>query len=148
MIITPFQVAQTFVGIKEFSGAQDNPLILAMLQTCPTPAVLNDEVAWCSAFVNFIAKMLKLPRSHSLAAKSWLEVGYPLYIGDGIVDSDIVVFNRGTNPALGHVGFFAGTSPGVSGASFKVHILGGNQGNSVSLQDFPVSDIAGIRRLI
>lgn len=41
----------------------------------------------------------------------------------------------------GHVGFFAG----LDGASVKV--LGGNQSNAVSIQNFPIASVLGVRRL-
>lgn len=150
MLITPFQVAQTFVGIKELPGNTNNPLILAMIQTCNSSVQLNDEVPWCSAFVNFVAKLLKLPRTHSLAAKSWLDVGHVVTSpGYAQIDSDIVILNRTANPALGHVGFFAGLADSVHyNNEAKIYILGGNQNNSVSLQAFPLNQVAGIRRLI
>lgn len=147
MIITPFSVAQTWVGAREVLGNKSNPLIVAMLQTCDT-GTDNDEVAWCSAFVNFICKQLRLPRSKSLAAKSWMDVGFPISVFDAKPDADIVIFNRTANPALGHVGFFAGIDSHQEEANKTIVILGGNQSNSVSLQHFPIDQIAGVRRLI
>jgi uncharacterized protein (TIGR02594 family) len=109
---------------------------------------LHDEIPWCSAFVNFICKQLKLPRSKSLSAKSWLAVGIPISIEEARPDADIVIFNRTNNPALGHVAFYAGYDPHISEPNKSVVVLGGNQGNQVSLQYFPVNKIAGVRRLI
>lgn len=146
MIITPFQVAQTFVGIKELNGDANNPLIVAMIQTCQ-PDASNDEIPWCSAFINFISKMLKLPRSHSLAAKSNLAIGTVINLDEATADADIVILNRTENPALGHVGFFAGKENGSDGFQY-IYILGGNQSNSVSIQRFRADKVAGVRRLI
>lgn len=149
--ISPFQIASTFVGTRELQGAkQDNPLILAFIQTCDNvPPVLSDEVPWCSAFVNFVMKTCRLPRTRSLAAKSWLTIGSAVgSYNNAIVDSDIVILNRGSNPALGHVGFYAGyhSDPGSNG--LQILILGGNQSNQVCIESFPVTSIAGIRRII
>lgn len=143
MQITPLTVAMQFVGTKELTGNLDNSLILAMIQTCDCSSTeLKDEIPWCSAFVNFICKTLNLPRSKSLAARSWLGVGSPIGINYANADCDIVILKRGLNPAQGHVGFFAGED------NAGIHILGGNQNNSVSLQVFPVGDVVGVRRLI
>jgi uncharacterized protein (TIGR02594 family) len=145
MVITPFQVAQTFIGIKELDGDKDNPLILAMIQSCnPISEELKDEIPWCSAFVNFVCKHLRLPRSHSLAARSWLNIGQVVTRFELLCDADIVVFKRGIDPRKGHVGFFAG----YNNEKQAVHILGGNQSNSVSLQQFNIEEIIGCRRLI
>src|SRR5690349_11439842 len=113
--ITPFALAQRFIGTKEVGGAVNNPLIMAMLQLDATwPA--NDEVAWCSAFVNWIMWILRQPRSKALNARSWLLVGEAINDGYAEVGCDIVVLKRGgpdqpgpeVIDAQGHVGFFAG----------------------------------------
>lgn len=154
MLISPYQIASTYVGTRELSNAKENnPLILAFIQCCDNiPPELSDEVPWCSAFVNFIMKNLRLPRTRALSAKSWMNIGVAVSsYNNAIVDSDIVIMNRGNNPALGHVGFYAGfhfdnKPEGATGNS--VMILGGNQNNQVCIESFPVSMIAGIRRII
>jgi uncharacterized protein (TIGR02594 family) len=141
MITTPFEMAQTFMGTKEVEGIVDNPLILAMLRTDDTWPK-NDEVPWCSAFMNFVCKCCRVVRSKSLAAKSWLNFGLSINLNEAQIGFDVIILHRGTNPANGHVGFYAG----MDGAN-KVRVLGGNQSNSVSIDSFPVSRIAGVRRL-
>ena len=89
-----FSIAQWFIGLKELAGAASNPQILAMLRLDESwPA--GDETAWCSAFVNYVAWLLRLPRSKSLAARSWLQVGIPIQLGQAAADSDVVVIQRG-----------------------------------------------------
>lgn len=144
-----FSLAQRYVGVKEFPGHVANPVILAMLQL-DAGWPQDDDVAWCSAFVNWITWMLRLPRSKNLRARSWL------LIGEGISDAriaeagfDVVILKRGGGgqpgpevlEATGHVGFFAGYDGN------KVLVLGGNQGDAVSVAAFPVLDVLGIRRL-
>ena len=75
--MTPYDLAMRFVGTKETSGVASNPLVLAML-TLDQAWPKDDAVPWCSAFMNFIAWMWRLPRSKSLAARSWLLVGTPV----------------------------------------------------------------------
>lgn len=145
MITSPFKVAHTLIGISELSGDNDNPLIVAMIQTChPFNPLINthDEVPWCSAFPNFIHKLLSLPRTHSLAAKSWLEIGVSISLAYAMPDSDLVILHRTDNLALGHVGYFAGVHED------KVLVLGGNQDNKISISSYPISRIAGIRRIL
>lgn len=124
-----------------------NPLVLAMLQT-DANWVEDDETAWCSAFATFVCKFLGLPRSHSLAARSWLLIGTSIPLTDARAENDVVILSRGKNPqgpsvlqAPGHVGFYAGQDAST------VSILGGNQDDAVNIAPFPKSRILGIRRL-
>jgi uncharacterized protein (TIGR02594 family) len=149
MNVTAFDIAQRFVGVRELPGNEDNPFIMAMLrldQGWPS----HDEVPWCSAFVNYVAWLLRLPRSKSLGARSWLEVGVPVSpYTEACVGFDVAILKRGVGEqpgpeviqAPGHVGFYAGMDHG------SVVLLGGNQGNSVGLAAFPVGSVLGIRRL-
>lgn len=154
MDISPFVLAQRYIGIAEMKGNKDHPLIQWWLSLCGFDTETHDEVAWCSAFVNGIAWELRLPRSKSAAARSWLGVGVLVDSINSAIVGDVVIMRRGegTQPgpevlnAVGHVGFFAGLS--IEGNITKVHILGGNQGNSVSIQSFPAVQILGIRRLV
>jgi uncharacterized protein (TIGR02594 family) len=108
-----------------------------------------DTVPWCSSFVNAICWMLRLPRSKSAAARSWLLVGRAVPLHDAQV-GDVVILRRGGNTqgpeviaAPGHVGLFAGAdlTRGV------VHVLGGNQSDGVSVAGFKAVDVLGVRRL-
>lgn len=148
MNVTAFDLAQRWIGLREVSGAAANPFILGMLrldEKFPT----DDDVPWCSAFVNFIAWQLRLPRSKSLRARSWLQVGRPIQLADARPDFDVVVLKRGADPqpssaaiaAPGHVGFFAG----IDGDA--VLVLAGNQGNAVTIDRFPAARVLGVRRL-
>lgn len=147
---TAFSIAQKFIGLKELPGDKHEPFVLGMLRL-DAKWVTADEVAWCSAYVNFIAWLLGLPRSRSLAARSWLQVGQEIHVTEAKPGSDVVILKRGSGPqpgadvikAPGHVGFFAGLS--ADGA--HVHVLGGNQGNAVSVARFPVTQLLGVRRL-
>ena len=149
MKITAFDLAQRFTGIKEVPGLTfNNPQIMAMLKLdVDWPG--NDEVPWCSAFVNYVCWLLRLPRSKSLGARTWLEVGQIVAPIEAKVGWDIVILKRGPHPqpgpeviaANGHVGFFAGRTLSA------VHVLGGNQGNAVCIKPYSAEDILGIRRL-
>lgn len=141
MQITAYDIAQRFIGLKEVPGQQDNPQVLAMLKL-DGEWPQHDEVPWCSAFVNYVAWLLRLPRSKSLAARSWLNVGLPLRVEHAAPGFDVVVLSRGAPPS-GHVGFFSAHDPEKN----EVYLLGGNQGNSVSVAAFDASRILGVRRI-
>lgn len=143
-----YRIAHKFLGMKEVDGATSNPQILAMLRL-DASWVQDDQTAWCSAFVNYCCWLADLPRSRSLAARSWLTVGQSIPLTDALI-GDVVVLSRGKLPqpdasviaAPGHVGFFFGYD-----GNANIMLLGGNQGNVVSAAKFPKSRILGIRRL-
>ena len=147
LTVTAFSMAQRFLGMKEVSGSVDNPAILAMLRLDASwPQA--DEVPWCSAFVNYICWLLRLPRSKSLRARSWLLVGEVVNLDMAVVGFDVVIFSRGSNApgpeviqALGHVAFFAGLD------GDRVYALGGNQSDGVNVSQSPRSQVLGVRRL-
>lgn len=138
MTITALDVARRFIGLKEAPGVASSYLVMAMLRldmTWPT----DDSVPWCSAFVNFVCWILGLPRSKSLAARSWLAIGTPIPSLDQAVPGfDVVVLSRDGGA---HVGFYVGHD------AASVQLCGGNQGDKVDVSNFPVSRVLGIRRV-
>lgn len=151
--MTAFDLAQRLVGeIKEIPGTQDSPFIQWCLECCSGFGPDEpDETPWCAAFVSRICWMLRLPRSKSAAARSWLNYGTPVPIEEAKPGFDVVIIQRGEGPqpgpevtsgAPGHVGFFAGHEGEL------LSILGGNQSNSITVARFPKSRLLGIRRLV
>jgi len=146
--ITAFDLAQRFVGISGVEGTASNPHVLAMLRLDEAWPE-NDEVPWCSAFMNYVAWLLRLPRSKRLRARSWLLVGQSIALEEALPGFDVVILKRGGGnqpgpeviEAKGHVGWYAGTE------GDRVLLLGGNQSNSVSIARYPKNRILGIRRL-
>lgn len=147
--MTAFDLAQRFVGVAEVPGASSNPHVVAMLrldQAWPS----GDEVPWCSAFVNYVAWLLRLPRSKDLRARSWLGIGRSILLDRADAGFDVVVVKRGQGEqpgpeildAPGHVGFFAGWTHD------RIHLLGGNQGDAVTIARFDTRQVLGIRRLL
>jgi uncharacterized protein (TIGR02594 family) len=161
--ITPYILAQRFVGTREFSEVgKDHPLIQWWLSLCGFSMDTPDETPWCAAFVNGIAWELRLPRSKSAAARSWLTVGTPVALADAKVGFDVVIVTRAGDlrgpevlHAPGHVGFFAGFEPepipegaeriGVTGALL---ILGGNQSDGVSIARFAIGTEQSVRKVL
>jgi len=167
--VQPYQLALNLQGVHETPGLfENNPKIMEFL-TADHTWPENDEVPWCSAFVNYCCKLARYERSKSLLARSWLKVGLPLprwgalgllVNGDPAIPSlsrnDIVILQRGsgnfhpdntTDP--GHVGFFYGWGTDDEGNPDYnwVKILGGNQSDAVSIMLYPSYRILGIRRL-
>lgn len=149
MIMVPlnYRLANKFIGVKETPGVASTPLVLAMLKL-DASWVEDDETAWCSAFLNFVHWLADAPRSRSLAARSWLTIGQSVPLTDAQL-GDVVVLTRGEGKqpgptvvaAPGHVGLY------VSHDDTTVSLLGGNQGNMVSVAAFVKTRILSIRRM-
>lgn len=148
--ITPHDLALRFVGVKEVVGHVHNPMIVSMMQLTDRN-VRDDETPWCSGFVGYCAWLLGLPQSKSLRARSWLTVGQAITLEEAQPGFDVVVLSRGADAppadvisAPGHVGFFHSYAP----QNKIVYLLGGNQGNQVSIAGFPRWRVLGVRRLV
>lgn len=149
MNITAYDLATRYVGIRELKGDRDHPLIRWWLSLCDLPSEMHDETPWCSAFMNGMAWELRLPRSKSAAARSWLSVGEAVGLRDARVGYDVVVLKRGAGeqpgPAViaapGHVGLYGGMD------ASQVLLLAGNQGDQVCVAPFPATRVLGVRRL-
>lgn len=139
--MTAYILARRFLGIKELSGKRSHPFITWCLSLCKFGLEASDEIPWCSAYVNAIAFMMDLPRTDSAAARSWLKVGTIVPLDQAICGFDVVVLERGNDGVSGHVGWY------VSHTDSKVRILGGNQSNAVTEQDFDRFRVLGVRRL-
>jgi len=148
IMVTMHDIAQRFIGTTETPGTASNPHVLAMLQL-DAEWPKGDDVPWCSAFVNYVAWLLRLPRSKSLRARSWLNVGRAVQLADAVVGFDVVVLKRGTGDqpgpdvidAPGHVGVYNGRT------DTHVSLVGGNQSDAVNVREYPIERVLGVRRL-
>lgn len=149
ILVSPLDLALTLIGTTETPGSRSTAIILAMLQSVNS-SVTDDEVAWCSALPNFIFGLLKLPRSKSLRARSWLNVGTSVPLINAEPGFDLCIFKRGEGPqpdktvldAPGHVAFF------VADLGNLVRVFGGNQSDAIGYGRFPVEDLLDIRRIV
>lgn len=135
---TPWlDIAEGELGILEIEGPGDHPRIVEYHQTTTLKAT-DDEVPWCSSFVNWVMEQVGYQGTSSARARSWAKWGKKI---KDPKPGAIVILSRGKNPALGHVGFFMG----FANSGRSVSILGGNQSNSVSIQNYPVSRVVSFR---
>jgi uncharacterized protein (TIGR02594 family) len=149
ILITPLEIAQRYIGLAEIEGGKSHPFISWCFSLCAMNLDTPDETPWCSAFAQHPAWELRLPRSKSARARSWLLVGDPIPVSAAEPGADVVIFARGQGrqpgpdviDAPGHVAYFAG----IEGDSILA--VGGNQGNAVSLMRFPIRSVLGVRRL-
>ena len=133
------ELALTQIGVKEVVGNLHNPEVLKYFNEIGHSWVKTDEMAWCSAFVNWVCKKTGLQYTGKLNARSWMKIGHQVTNPKA---GDIVVFWR-SNPKSwkGHVGFF------INQIGNKVYVLGGNQKNQVCIQSYPANRLLSIRRL-
>jgi uncharacterized protein (TIGR02594 family) len=128
-----------FFGIKEVRGEKHNPRILSFFEEIGFKWVQDDETAWCSAFINYLAKKCGYERSGKLNARSWLNVGETMKMP---TLGDIVVFWRESPDSWkGHVGIF------IRHDGENIWTLGGNQSNSVCISPYSKDRLIGYRKL-
>src|SRR3954467_3701675 len=128
---TPYQIAQGLTGTREGQAALNDFVHNGGQNLNPV------TTAWCAAFVNAALNQSGLPGSGSMMARSFLNYGTPV---DKPEVGDIAVFARGRAPQ-GHVGFYQGIGP-----DGRIQVLGGNQGDRVSVGSFDQGSLLGYRR--
>ena len=127
------EIAEKEIGVTEKKGGE-NPRILAYHATTSLKA-REDEIPWCSSFVNWCMAIAGIAGTGSAAAISWAAWGQRLTEPrEGCV---VVIRQRkkGTDQATGsssgnHVAFFKKIEGG------RIFLLGGNQSDSVKVSSF------------
>ncbi len=122
---------------EDFETQSENPQIADYLSTVDLPG--DDEIPWCSAFVNWCLQQAGLQVTYSGLARSFLSYGLEAL---NPMPGDIVVFKRTNDPTKGHVAFFLDTHKDW------IYVLGGNQQNRVGVNAYRTRDILSYRRPI
>lgn len=131
-------VAEFARGVSELPGLDhNNPRIVEYHATTGLKAH-DDETPWCSSFVNFCIEQAGGVGTKSAAAASWLTWGRPVDSRDVLL-GDVAVLSRVGGH---HVGFPIGIVGGT------VLLLGGNQGNRVSVAPYPIARVVAFRRTL
>lgn len=126
--------ARRHIGTREIPGAQHEAKIIQWWKAIKRGGIKTDEVSWCAAFVGGCLEAVGIVSSRYESAKSYLAWGQPL---PAPAYGCIVVFERDGG---GHVGFVVGQDK-----SGRLLVLGGNQGNAVSIAPFDRSRVSGYR---
>ena len=137
---TIMQHAQKQVGIWEWAGSENNPLVLAMFTEAGHSDIKQDAVPWCAAFVGSVLLRAGTKGTGSLLARSYLDWGQKISLSE-VKEGDVVILS-GNASWQGHVEFFKG-----QGAQ-KLNLLGGNQNDQVNVKAYPASKLLGVRRAI
>lgn len=126
--------ARKHIGLAEVVGSKHNPTILRWLASLRAWWA-EDETPWCGTFVAAALRESGLPVAKAwYRAKAWLDYGTQLVTPKV---GCIVVFDRAGG---GHVGFVVGRDE-----SGRLMVLGGNQGNKVSVAPFDTGRVLGYR---
>jgi uncharacterized protein (TIGR02594 family) len=135
-------VARKYIGTTEAPGHKDNNVIIGWAKRIGgwiASYYVRDSIAWCGLFVGYVAVASKKPfNGKMLSARSWSKWGTarrgPPMLGD------VLVFWRGRPDGWkGHVGLY------VAEDSDAYHVLGGNQGDKVSIVRISKSRLIGAR---
>lgn len=136
--------ALSYFGLKEVVGKGSNPEILAMWRRLRDAGhgkvygefYTDDDIAWCGLFIAdaALAAAKPIPKKF-LSALEWANWGNPV---DEPKLGDVLVFSR---KGGGHVALYVGEDDEC------YHILGGNQGNSVSVVRREKSTLVAARNL-
>ena len=136
-----YNLAASYLGLTEVSGVEHNAEIVQFFADVGHGWVKDDETAWCAAFAGSCLKKAGIPHTGKLNARSYLTWGEAVRPEEA-VQGDILVFWRvDPNSWQGHVGFFHGKD---SDGNYLV--LGGNQGNQVSIKTYHKSRLLAVRR--
>jgi uncharacterized protein (TIGR02594 family) len=111
-----------FLGVQEKAGPADNPEIMRWAKEVGVSGYTADSVPWCGLFMAKVSKDAgKAVPKAPLWALNWQHFG----VEGGQPDlGDTLVFVRAGG---GHVGLYVGEDHDC------YHVLGGNQGDAVSI---------------
>lgn len=128
--------AVKMIGVKEIVGAKHNPVILGWAKELNLEKVYNaDEIPWCGLAVAYACHSAGLEVvAKPLWALSWAKWGTD--VTEPML-GDILTFKRNVG---GHVGIYVGEDKEC------YHVLGGNQGNAMSVSRIAKARLYKARR--
>lgn len=133
---TPAEFAESYLGQTE----EANHTTLTKFIQAVNPS-MDDvrDTAWCAGFVNAVLNEAGQETTRSLKARDFMNWGEAV---DDPQEGDVVVLWRESRDSWkGHVGFFSGYDD-----NGDIKVLGGNQGDSVSIKSYSKNRLLGFRR--
>lgn len=126
--------ARKQIGLREVKGAKHNPKIIQWLKNLKS-AWLDDETPWCGTFVAECLREADLVYPSTwYRAKDYLNL--PVKLNRPAYGCIAVFWRKGGF----HVGFVVGIDK-----YGNLMILGGNQGDMVSIKPFSLDRLVGLR---
>lgn len=138
-------VALSLIGVAEIPGKDSNKIILGWAKDLGLDKIYtNDDMSWCALYLAYVMKQAgrqiiintKDPYDYLRALKYQGANLNEVAKADAAL-GDILIFQR---PEGGHVGFCVGED------SQCFHVLGGNQGNKVSIVPIKKERCIAVRR--
>ncbi|MBP7704219.1 MAG: TIGR02594 family protein [Caulobacter sp.] len=147
------QAALDLYGVREAPGGPNNPQIIAWADEVGSATksayadwaaswYASDATAWCGLFMAVCAvrsaqgRAERLPEHKYLSALEWKNWGVPVAVRDAVV-GDVGISQR---EGGGHVFLIVGED------ATHFHILGGNQGDTVSIVRKAKGEVIAVRR--
>lgn len=130
-------------GTAEVAGSKSNPELLSIMQKHNKQADDDSTTAWCGIMMaeafDRAGLIASVPQGY-MSARSWLKLPNQATLEAAEI-GDIVIFWRGTPDGWqGHVACF------VNRIGANVFVAGGNQGDRVSIAQYGIDRILGIRK--
>lgn len=130
--------AELALDVRELPGPTENNPRITLYHASTSGGVAPDETAWCSSFINYCVEQSGIAGTRSKWARSWHDDGWGRDVTAAPQEGDIVVWRRkGAGDDGGHVGFF------LDADDDTIRVLGGNQGNSISMARYPRNGTSG-----
>lgn len=127
-------------GTKEIRGDEHNPVIIGWAKEVGgwvKEFYIKDEIPWCGLFVGVCALRAGFPFGQKmLGAREWVHWGQVVEPADAAL-GDVLIFAR---EGGGHVGLYVGED------AEAYHVLGGNQGDAVSIARISKNRLLAARR--
>lgn len=137
---TPYELAQALLGATE----HENTAALTAFIDQAIPGFAGQggvkDVPWCAGFVNGVLAAQGQSGTGSLAARSFESWGTAV-TGQPQIGDVVTFWRESPSSGKGHVGFFNGYD-----AQGNIKVLGGNQGDSVSVATYPANRVTSFRR--
>jgi len=123
-------------GVTEAIGSKNNPVILGWAKELGIDKVYNeDSIPWCGLYIAIVMQRAgRQPVKDPLWAANWANFGVE---SKTPMLGDVLVFTR---QGGGHVGLYAGED------NQAYHVLGGNQGDKVSIVRIAKARLSQARR--
>mgnify|MGYP000443863764 CR=1 FL=1 len=137
MIPKYMEIAKKYLGTKESPGSVNNPKVVQMFKLAEHPEITQDAVPWCAAFVAACLAEAKVPNEVAKSLRLWAAAYAKL--GTPVKNPVWGAVGVKTRNGGGHVGFV------VAANDQYVWLLGGNQGDQVSVARFPRSSFTAFR---
>lgn len=123
-------IAKREIGVRELPGERVNKRIVEYFSHTRLGGLAGDDsTPWCAAFVGFCLDTAGQKGTRRANARSYLDWGDKLE--EPRVGCVAVLWRGSIESTAGHVGFFI-----ESPKTHRVILLGGNQNNCVSYQEY------------